>query len=87
MKKRRRKILVKTAEKVQEQSSKMFKNRRRPQGATGSQPGRRTRRGPAWLNRKKFKTNKEKRGPADCTVAELQQHQTHTQLSPNISFR
>ena len=65
---------MKTVEEFQEELTKMFKNTRRSQGAAGSQPGRRTRRGPAWLNRKKCKPSRDKRGPADCNVAELQQH-------------
>ena len=46
----------------------MFRGRRQPQG------GKRPRRGPAWLNRKKTKVRREKKGPADCTIAELQEH-------------
>ena len=46
----------------------MFRGRRQPQG------GRRPRRGPVWLNRKKTKVRREKKGPADCTIAELQEH-------------
>ena len=46
----------------------MFRGRKQPQG------GRRPRRGPTWLNRKKPKARLEKKGPADCTIAELQEH-------------
>ena len=46
----------------------MFRGRRQPQG------DKRPRRGPAWLNRKKTKVRREKKGPADCTIAELQEH-------------
>ena len=51
----------------------MFKGRRRNMNAQGGRPGGRFG-GRGIFRKNRLRTQRESRGPADCTVAELQEH-------------